>query len=268
MGIYEIQHEGKDEETQTDGDASATTIVEVTTDGETKKEEDGGGGGDEESQSGTTTAQSATRSGVKTVATLLTVFVNGCVLGVSWDGMPSLAPTMVLEMWSLLFLFLLAYCIGTVVTMGFTAALVAEATCWLSKISGEETHIADRLAYISSYAAGVIGLVWIGSAALKFSDTNLNSTNDNFAWANSPLSHSSGLMHVVLSVGSVVGVVVVILWSLYSEFAPQVQANSEAVSASGGGLFGWILASAAKKVSFFSMARLTLADDKLLVHKV
>lgn len=218
---------------------------------ESRERQAGGGGG-----------------GVKSAATLLTVFVNGCVLGVSWDGLPSLAPTMVLELWSLLFLFLVSYSVGTILTMGFAAALVGELTCWLSKIAGEHTHIADRLAYLSSCAAGVIGVCWLVSAGVKFTHdmeaTMVHNTNDNFQWSSRSTGHH---MHVFLTAGSVLAVIGVILWGMYSEFAPQVRANANAVSSTGGGLMEWILRSAANKLTF-SLSNMSRADDKLLVHKV
>ena len=68
------------------------------------------------------------------VLSLLTVLTNGAILGLSWDGLPSLAPAMVLEELPLV-RFLIAYLVGTFVMMAFAAALVGEATCWINKVA-------------------------------------------------------------------------------------------------------------------------------------
>jgi len=60
------------------------------------------------------------------------VFMNGCMLGVSWDGLPSLAPTLVLRYPGPLLQFLFGYALATVLMMAFTAGLVGEVTQWVS----------------------------------------------------------------------------------------------------------------------------------------
>lgn len=99
----------------------------------------------------------------------LIVLANGAVLGLSWDGLPSLAPAVVLKSWSLVF-FLFAYFVGTFTMMGFATALVGEATCWINTYT--KVNIAERLAAMSSVAAVLIGCVWITSAALKYSHSH------------------------------------------------------------------------------------------------
>jgi hypothetical protein len=179
--------------------------------------------------------------GMKKVATLVSVFMNGAVLGVSWDGLPSLAPSVVLEMWSLLFWFLMSYFIGTILTMGFAAAVVSEATCWLSKISGSEIGIADRLAHLSSYVACGIGVCWVVSAIVKYNNLEIN--NDNFNWVYSPRFHM--MSQLFLCIGSVGAVVGVIVWSTYGQIMlPELSVVAQRVH--------------------FSLSRLSLADDKKL----
>ena len=69
---------------------------------------------------------------------LLTIFANGCFLGMSWDGIPSLAPTLSLFSWQLLFAFLVSYCIGTVLTIGIASGFIGESTKWLSTVTSED----------------------------------------------------------------------------------------------------------------------------------
>lgn len=164
------------------------------------------------------------------------VFINGCVMGISWDGLPSLAPTVVLEDWPLV-LFLVAYLVSTFVTMGFTAALVGEATCWLSRVT--KINIAERLAIMSSLAAILIGFCWLISAVINYihitdntsfnnndnwgvhlfnnnndnHNNNDNNSNDNFQYTTYGTS-----MGVLLGTCSVLSVLGVVLGAIYYEF--------------------------------------------------
>jgi hypothetical protein len=104
---------------------------------------------------------------VKSVLAFSTVLLNGCVMGISWDGLPSLAPAMVLEGW-LLVRFLITYALGTAATMCLAAGLVGEATCWINHAAN--INISERLALVSSLAAIAIGSLWTCSAILKFAD--------------------------------------------------------------------------------------------------
>jgi hypothetical protein len=104
-----------------------------------------------------------------------TVFANGCILGVSWDGLPSLAPAVVLEDWPL-YLFLGGYALGTAVTMGFAAGLVAETTCWISRVA--KVNVSERLASVSSLCAIIIGTLWVVSGALKCAHRYYHSQED------------------------------------------------------------------------------------------
>jgi hypothetical protein len=69
---------------------------------------------------------------------ILTVFLNGCFLGMSWDGLPSLAPTLALYSWQLLSAFLVAYIGGTVVTISASSGFIGESTKWLSTVTSED----------------------------------------------------------------------------------------------------------------------------------
>jgi hypothetical protein len=106
-----------------------------------------------------------------------TVFANGCILGVSWDGLPSLAPAVVLEDWPL-YLFLGGYALGTAITMGFAAGLVAETTCWISRVA--KVNVSERLASVSSLCAIIIGALWVVSGGLKCAHRYYHSQEDGY----------------------------------------------------------------------------------------
>lgn len=72
------------------------------------------------------------------LSVLLTIFLNGCFLGMSWDGLPSLAPTLALYSWQLLSAFLVAYIAGTVLTISAASSFVGESTKWLSTVTSED----------------------------------------------------------------------------------------------------------------------------------
>ena len=173
----------------------------------------------------------------RSIATAATVFVNGSVMGLSWDGLPSLAPAVVLESWPLMW-FLLFYALGTAGTMCFAAGLVGETTCWISRVA--QVNVTERLASLSSLCAIIIGSFWTISGIVKcahnyyhveegeesslFSNflakdihdatvvandqVELINSNDNFH------EHSyTSQMEVLLSCGSVLAVVGVIIYA-------------------------------------------------------
>lgn len=185
----------------------------------------------------------AAKSGAATswsarILTVTSVFVNGCVLGVSWDGLPSLAPSMVLEGWPLT-RFLLFYALGTAATMCFAAGLVGETTCWISRVA--KVNVSERLASVSSACAIIIGALWTLSGVIKCLDQHYhvhhqdgiyNSAynvvdgvdatsvvaNDNFATGinsnDNFQEHAYGVgVNVALSCGSVAAVLGVIVYT-------------------------------------------------------
>ena len=101
---------------------------------------------------------------MRSVFAAATVFANGCILGVSWDGLPSLAPAVLLEHWAL-YSFLVGYIVGTFATMAFAAGLVSETTCWINRIA--KVNVSERLASVSSLCAIAIGTLWVFSGVLK-----------------------------------------------------------------------------------------------------
>eukprot|EP01034_Spumella_vulgaris_P021968 gene21967-28050_t len=117
----------------------------------------------------------------------LALFVNGAVLGVSWDGLPSLAPSVVLDNTHSLSLFLAAYLLGTVLAMGTASGAVGQATYYIShrmsnnntastadsateasNDTSKSTHISSHLAYMSSLVSCLIGAAWVLLAVLKY----------------------------------------------------------------------------------------------------
>ena len=149
--------------------------------------------------------------------------------------------------------------------MCLAAALVGEATCWISKVA--KVNISERLAVMSSLAAVAIGVLWTLSAAVKCFDNNYQwwdsehtplfsaisgsggsnnmyntdhieaslGNNDNFALHlgggsstmnmninnnNDNFQNSSfgTQLEMVLSCGSVVAVIGVIVGAIYYEF--------------------------------------------------
>ena len=98
----------------------------------------------------------------------MTIFVNGFFLGLSWDGLPSLAPALAVESWWLLTAFLLSYAVGTVLTIGGASAVISESTKWLS--SSTSINLPRILAIISSCLAVVVGFIWIIQSTVSLFD--------------------------------------------------------------------------------------------------
>jgi hypothetical protein len=67
----------------------------------------------------------------------LAIFLNGLFLGFSWDGLPSLAPTLATSTVGSLVAFLAGNFFGTVLSIGLCAAVIAEGSSWLSRLSNE-----------------------------------------------------------------------------------------------------------------------------------
>ena len=116
MGIYESRSEGiEEEESSTQEDA----LLKVEADQRFLTE-------------------AVDIDAVNPLSVLLTIFLNGCFLGMSWDGLPSLAPTLALYSWHLLCAFLVAYIAGTVLTISVASGFIGESTKWLSTVTSED----------------------------------------------------------------------------------------------------------------------------------
>lgn len=89
--------------------------------------------------------------------TYAAIVANGMLHGFSWDGAPSLAPAIAMSSWRGAFTFLLAYSLGTIVTMSLAAGAMGE----LSTRVGQATNNPDlprKLSLVSSVAAVLIGV--------------------------------------------------------------------------------------------------------------
>ena len=84
-------------------------------------------------------------------------FVNGIILGLSWDGLPSLAPTLALPHLSSAMIFLVFYCMGTSLFMGAVAAIVAKGSSLL-RDAPSAAQLPVALALIASIFAVVSGV--------------------------------------------------------------------------------------------------------------
>lgn len=115
---------------------------------------------------------------------ITSVLLNGLVLGLSLDGLPSLAPAIMLDDW-LVLCFLLSYLLSTLVTMAFATAIIGESSYWISYHTQrhQSISVSTKLAWLSSINACCIGSCWMVLAlfkAYRFFTTPLD--NDNFVF--------------------------------------------------------------------------------------
>ena len=100
--------------------------------------------------------------GIKSVQKRAVMF-NGLLHGFSWDGAPSLAPALAVATWSGNLSFLLAYAMGTIGVMTLTTTLIGEGTRRAGQLF-QRPDIPQKLSFVSSILAIVIGFVWCGMA--------------------------------------------------------------------------------------------------------
>ncbi|KAL7571057.1 hypothetical protein ACA910_003772 [Epithemia clementina (nom. ined.)] len=91
------------------------------------------------------------------------VIFNGLLHGFSWDGAPSLAPSLALATWSGNLAFLSAYAAGTIAAMAIVTTLVGEGTRKAGQFF-QRPDIPQKFSLFSSVLAIVIGTVWMGLA--------------------------------------------------------------------------------------------------------
>ena len=113
-------------------------------------------------------AQQSGSCNSRQIAIAVTTFANGFLLGLSWDGLPSLAPTLTLQTWQTLICFVLAYFMSTVVTIGGASVAIAASTKWLSKVTSVD--LPKRLSMTSSLCAICIGFLWVLQSLLLLFD--------------------------------------------------------------------------------------------------
>jgi hypothetical protein len=100
--------------------------------------------------------------GIKSVQKRAVMF-NGLLHGFSWDGAPSLAPALAVATWSGNLSFLLAYAMGTIGVMTLTTTLIGEGTRRAGQLF-QRPDIPQKLSFVSSILAIIIGFVWCGMA--------------------------------------------------------------------------------------------------------
>jgi hypothetical protein len=141
-----------------------------------------------------------------------TVFLNGCLLGMSWDGLPSLGAALALSTWDLLFLFLGSYCVGTVCTISLAAGFIGESTKWLSTVTS--ANLPRRLALASSICALIIGFLWILEAITGFLEVNEDEAmHDN----NNKTYSFSWFLCSVIALASPVAIVGIVVLTITSQ---------------------------------------------------
>lgn len=87
------------------------------------------------------------------------IVFNGLLHGFSWDGAPSLAPALAVASWRSNIAFLLAYGVGTMVTMALTTTFIGEGTRRAGKIF-HRPDLPQKLSLFSSIFAIAIGCFW------------------------------------------------------------------------------------------------------------
>ncbi|CAM9164275.1 unnamed protein product, partial [Ectocarpus fasciculatus] len=85
----------------------------------------------------------------------LAIFLNGLFLGFSWDGLPSLAPTLATTNVETVVAFLAGNFFGTILSIGFFSGVIAEGSSFLSRMSN--TTLVWKMCATSSLTAVVIG---------------------------------------------------------------------------------------------------------------
>lgn len=94
------------------------------------------------------------------------VVFNGLLHGFSWDGAPSLAPAIAVATWRGNITFLLSYALGSMLAMTLTTTLIGETTRQAGEIF-QRPDIPQKLSYISSVVALLVGAFWVGLAFVK-----------------------------------------------------------------------------------------------------
>lgn len=93
----------------------------------------------------------------------VSIFFNGILHGLSWDGAPSIAPALAMTSWRSAISFLMSYCIGTMAAMSFTAGAFGEGSLRLGEAFNNE-DLPMNLSFASSLLAIIIGIYWVAQA--------------------------------------------------------------------------------------------------------
>ena len=172
-------------------------------------------------------------------------FLNGFVMGMSWDGIPSLTPAAFVGVGTdssddifVAVLYLVSYAAATVLSMSAICAVFGEATCWLYRIikqqqrsrkvgklsiypevsadltGDDSTELIFKLSYNSSCISLIFGLLWMLAAMMKY--MLMTSTALPLMLLSS--SQFESYTQAVLSVGCVAILATSTVWTVAAEF--------------------------------------------------
>mmetsp|Transcript_35170 Transcript_35170/g.35813 ORF Transcript_35170/g.35813 Transcript_35170/m.35813 type:complete len:307 (+) Transcript_35170:35-955(+) len=110
------------------------------------------------------------------------LFLNGLLLGFSWDLLPSLAPAVSMSTVDALMLYLTAYVIGTVLCVALAAAIVGECTMFLV---GSVPDLPVKLALIASTISVLIGSIWLATATHEQLQVSMTEETAESSWSQS-----------------------------------------------------------------------------------
>lgn len=93
------------------------------------------------------------------------IFLNGLFLGFSWDGLPSLAPTLTTTSLETLCAFLGGNFFGTMLSISLFSGIIAEGSSFLSRMSNEA--LVSRMCALSSVTAALVGSLTVIAAVYR-----------------------------------------------------------------------------------------------------
>ena len=102
-----------------------------------------------------------------TYPALWAIFANGCILGMSYDSLPSLAPALTVSTHYHSVSFLLSYLIGTLLAMSIAASIIGECSLCIGKFLKE--NCVTNLSSVSSVVALLAGSIFVAQKALNLS---------------------------------------------------------------------------------------------------
>ena len=141
---------------------------------------------------------------------IITIFANGCFLGMSWDGLPSLAPTLALFSWQSLFAFLAAYCVGTVLTISVASGCIGMSTKWLSTVISDD--LPRRLALVRYHIASHTSITY----SRFLLQINFLTHTCRIPCPHSVCPHIVYTHHIPLFFSSICAIVIGVVWILQS----------------------------------------------------
>mmetsp|Transcript_22550 Transcript_22550/g.22740 ORF Transcript_22550/g.22740 Transcript_22550/m.22740 type:complete len:367 (+) Transcript_22550:105-1205(+) len=98
------------------------------------------------------------------------IFVNGHIMGLSWDSLPSLAPALASSSYSQSILFLFGYLVSTLLSMAIAAAVLGQCSMWLGTMVN--TSNLHTLPHVASSIALFIGIFCIVDMKLTSYETS------------------------------------------------------------------------------------------------